>query len=53
MAKRSRNVSQTSGNVGVAPRASNKSLASPAPSEDSGVGFYRQLMAQDSQLNNV
>lgn len=50
--KRPRNISQTSGTV-VAPRASNKSLASPAPSEDSGVGLYRQLMAQDSQLNSV
>lgn len=37
-------------NGGVALRASSKSLASPAPSEDSGVGMYRQLMAQDSSL---
>ncbi|KAF8522238.1 Dbl-like domain-containing protein [Hysterangium stoloniferum] len=26
-------------------------LASPAPSEDSGVGLYRQMMAQDPSLN--
>ncbi|THH06756.1 hypothetical protein EW145_g3874 [Phellinidium pouzarii] len=46
---RIRNVSATSSN-GV--RASNnKLLASPAPSEDSGVGLYRQFIAQDSQLN--
>lgn len=49
-AKRSRVVSQTSASGAVAPRASNKSLASPAPSEDSGVGLYRQLIAQDSSL---
>lgn len=47
---RTRNTSQTSG---VGPRASKQSLASPAPSEDSGVGFYRQLMAKDSQLNGL
>lgn len=46
--KRVRNLSQ---NGGIAARASNKSLASPAPSEDSGVGLYRQFMAQDSSLN--
>ncbi|TDL27348.1 Dbl homology domain-containing protein [Rickenella mellea] len=46
--KRVRNLSQ---NGGVAPKVSSKSLASPAPSEDSGVGLYRQLMAQDSTLN--
>ena len=46
---RPRNTSQTSG---VAPRASNKSLASAVPSEaDSGVGLWRQLAAQDSELN--
>lgn len=50
VAKRSRNVSQTSAAAIVAARASSKSLASPAPSEDSGVGLYRQLIAQDSSL---
>ena len=48
--KRMRNTSQTSG---VAPKASSKSLSSPAPSEDSGVGLYRQLMAQDSSLKII
>ena len=43
--KRPRNTSQTSNTV--APKTSNKSLASPAPSEDSGVGLYRQYIAQD------
>ena len=47
---RTRNTSQTSG---VGPRASKQSLASPAPSEDSGVGLYRQLMAKDSKLNGL
>lgn len=51
--RRARNVSQTSGNTSNTPtapaaRASKASLA--APSEDSGVGLYRQLMAQDSSL---
>lgn len=43
-------VRNTSGTGSVPVRASNKSLASPAPSEDSGVGLYRQLMAQESPL---
>ena len=48
---RPRNLSTTSA---ASTRPSNaKLLASPAPSEDSGVGLYRQLMAQDSQLNVV
>ena len=49
-AKRTRNISQTSASGANVPRPSNKSLASPAPSEDSGVGLYRQLIAQDSSL---
>lgn len=48
--QRQRNNSQTSNSV--APRASSKSLGSPAPSEDSGVGLYRQYIAQDSSLNS-
>ncbi|KAI5122062.1 hypothetical protein M0805_006046 [Coniferiporia weirii] len=48
---RARNISQTS--TSGARANNNKLLASPAPSEDSGVGLYRQLMAQDSQLNVV
>ncbi|KAG6878703.1 hypothetical protein C0993_011518 [Termitomyces sp. T159_Od127] len=44
--KRSRNTSQTSAATRVAIPA--KSVGSPVPSEDSGVGFYRQYIAQDS-----
>ena len=33
--------------------ATSKLLASPAPSEDSGVGLYRQIVAAGSQLNVV
>jgi hypothetical protein len=55
--KRSRNVSQTS--TAVATRTPNNSgsgmakLSSPAPSEDSGVGMYRQILAQDPSLNRA
>ncbi|KAG5653972.1 hypothetical protein H0H81_008840 [Sphagnurus paluster] len=49
--KRSRNTSQTSGGTRVA--TPSKMLASPAPSEDSGVGLYRQMLAQDPSLNNI
>ena len=49
-AKRSRNLSQNSAAT-RATTTSNKMLASPAPSEDSGVGLYRQMMAQDPSLN--
>lgn len=44
-ARRPRNLSQGSGQP---PRLGK--LASPAPSEDSGVGLYRQMMAQDPSL---
>jgi hypothetical protein len=44
--RRPRNLSQGSSQ---APRLGK--LASPAPSEDSGVGLYRQMMAQDPSLN--
>lgn len=44
--KRSRNTSQTSTATRVAAPA--KPVGSPVPSEDSGVGFYRQYIAQDS-----
>ncbi|EJD05815.1 Dbl domain-containing protein [Fomitiporia mediterranea MF3/22] len=47
---RVRNISQTSG-AKMPAAAANKLLASPAPSEDSGVGLYRKLMERDSQLN--
>lgn len=44
--RRPRNLSQGSSQ---APRLSK--IGSPAPSEDSGVGLYRQMMAQDPSLN--
>lgn len=51
--KRSRNTSQNSGATRTTTTApSNKVLASPAPSEDSGVGLYRQMIANDLSLNN-
>lgn len=55
--KRPRNTSQTS--TAIATRTANNSgssttkLASPAPSEDSGVGMYRQIIAQDPSLSRV
>ncbi|GLB35031.1 putative protein with domain-containing protein [Lyophyllum shimeji] len=49
--KRSRNTSQTSAATKVAIPA--KAVGSPAPSEDSGVGLYRQMLAQDPSLNNA
>ncbi|KAF8894541.1 hypothetical protein BD779DRAFT_1669031 [Infundibulicybe gibba] len=48
--KRTRNISQTSASARAATTA--KALASPAPSEDSGVGLYRQIIANDPSLNN-
>ena len=45
--RRPRNLSQGSSQP---PRLSK--LGSPAPSEDSGVGLYRQMMAQDPSLNH-
>ncbi|KAG5646667.1 hypothetical protein DXG03_002657 [Asterophora parasitica] len=50
--KRSRNTSQTSAATRVASIPA-KTLGSPAPSEDSGVGLYRQMLAQDPSLNNA
>ncbi|KAI0306513.1 Dbl-like domain-containing protein [Multifurca ochricompacta] len=50
--KRSRNTSQNSAATRTTITPSNKVLASPAPSEDSGVGLYRQMMANDPSLNN-
>ncbi|KAF7338343.1 DH domain-containing protein [Mycena venus] len=49
---RPRNISQTSAAVSSTRLANAKGLASPAPSEDSGVGLYRQMLAQDPSLNN-
>ncbi|KDQ60707.1 hypothetical protein JAAARDRAFT_123935 [Jaapia argillacea MUCL 33604] len=52
--KRSRNVSQTSaGTKATITSVAAKSLASPAPSEDSGVGMYRQMMAQNPSLTKL
>ena len=45
--KRVRNLSQTSG---TPPVRSGAKVSSPAPSEDSGVGLYRQMLSQDSGL---
>lgn len=44
--KRTRQTSQTS----AAPTPTNKPQVSPATSEDSGVGLYRQIVAQDPSL---
>ncbi|CAL1704364.1 unnamed protein product [Somion occarium] len=44
--KRTRNISQNS----AATRTAATKLSSPAPSEDSGVGLYRNLVAQDPSL---
>ncbi|KAJ6496622.1 hypothetical protein C8R47DRAFT_1263497 [Mycena vitilis] len=52
-AKRTRNISQTSAAVSSTRLANAKGLASPAPSEDSGVGLYRQMLAQDPSLNHA
>ncbi|KAJ6630742.1 hypothetical protein B0H10DRAFT_2160144 [Mycena sp. CBHHK59/15] len=52
-AKRSRNTSQTSAAVSSTRLATAKGLASPAPSEDSGVGLYRQMLAHDPSLNHA
>ena len=51
VAKRSRNTSQTGTptKVTVPPQ---KAVISPAPSEDSGVGLYRQMLANDPSLND-
>jgi hypothetical protein len=48
--KRTRNTSQTSAATKVA--VPSKLIGSPAPSEDSGVGLYRQMLANDPTLNN-
>jgi hypothetical protein len=56
-AKRSRNTSQTSAATKVATSttttANAKILSSPAPSEDSGVGLYRQIIAQDPSITET
>lgn len=51
--KRTRTVSQTSGPARpLATTTTPKGLSSPAPSEDSGVGLYRQMLAKDPSLNS-
>ncbi len=50
--KRSRNTSQNSATTRTTTAPSNKLLASPAPSEDSGVGLFRQMMVNDRSLND-
>ncbi|KAF8163225.1 hypothetical protein B0H34DRAFT_694599 [Crassisporium funariophilum] len=51
--KRSRNTSQASAATKTPlPTAPKSPVASPAPSEDSGVGLYRQMLAHDPTLNN-
>ncbi|KAI0337071.1 Dbl domain-containing protein [Trametopsis cervina] len=57
--ERPRNISQTSTATRTpntpavtAPSTTNK-LASPAPSEDSGVGFYRTIIAQNPSLGRL
>jgi hypothetical protein len=47
--KRVRNVSQTSGAPSKVSQAT--TTKSPAPSEDSGVGLYRQMLAKDPAIN--
>lgn len=52
--KRARNVSQTSAAATrTATTPVNKNLASPAPSEDSGIGFYRQIVTQNPSLSRL
>ena len=50
-AKRTRNTSQT-GTPNKVTTPPQKSVVSPAPSEDSGVGLYRQMLANDPSLND-
>jgi hypothetical protein len=49
----SRNTSQNSAAARTTTAPPNKVLSSPPPSEDSGVGFYRQIIANDPSLNKV
>ncbi|GJE90853.1 Dbl domain-containing protein [Phanerochaete sordida] len=55
---RVRNTSQTSTatrtpTIPAAPIPTAAKLSSPAPSEDSGVGFYKTIMAQNPSLNRL
>ncbi|CDO72839.1 hypothetical protein BN946_scf185002.g24 [Trametes cinnabarina] len=53
--KRPRNTSQTSAatRVTTTPTTTAKNLGSPAPSEDSGIGFMRNIVTQDPSLNRL
>ncbi len=50
--KRSRNTSQTSAATRTGVSTTTK-LASPAPSEDSGIGIYRNFIMHDPSLNRL
>jgi hypothetical protein len=51
--KRPRNTSQQSSTAVRATVTAKAPMASPAPSEDSGVGLYRQMMAKDPSLKDL
>ncbi|KAI9065151.1 Dbl domain-containing protein [Trametes sanguinea] len=53
--KRPRHTSQTSAatRVTTTPTTTGKNLGSPAPSEDSGIGFMRTIVTQDPSLNRL
>ncbi|KAF4614817.1 hypothetical protein D9613_002957 [Agrocybe pediades] len=50
--KRTRNPSQASPATRTPLSPPKSPIASPAPSEDSGVGLYRQMLANDPSFNN-
>lgn len=49
--KRSRNASQASAATRTPVPATKSPVSSPSPSEDSGVGLYRQMLANDPSFN--
>jgi len=49
--KRSRNASQASAATRTPVPAAKSPVSSPSPSEDSGVGLYRQMLANDPSFN--
>ncbi|PPQ86863.1 hypothetical protein CVT25_012582 [Psilocybe cyanescens] len=51
--KRSRNPSQASPATRTPIASPKNPIASPAPSEDSGVGMYRQMLAKDPSFNDT
>jgi hypothetical protein len=52
-AVRARNTSQPNAAVRSTSTSTKPALASPAPSEDSGVGLYRQMMAKDPSMREL